>query len=104
MSKIHANPEYDNDTILEEKISEPPLYKVLLHNDDYTSMDFVVFVLMKVFRKSADAATKIMLMVHEQGIGVCGTYTREIAEAKVVMVQIMAREAGFPLKCTCERI
>ncbi len=104
MSRIHANPEHDSDIMLEEKISEPPLYNVFLHNDDYTSMDFVIFVLMKVFRKNADVATKIMLMVHENGIGLCGTYTREIAEGKVVMVQIMAREAGFPLKCTCERV
>ncbi len=104
MSKIFANPQYDSDTIVEEKVTEPPLYKVLLHNDDYTSMDFVVFVLVKVFRKSTDMAMEIMLAVHEKGIGLCGIYTREIAEGKVGMVQIMAREAGFPLRCSCEKI
>ncbi len=104
MSKIHTNSQYEDDTILDEEVCEPPLYRVLLHNDDYTSMDFVVFILVKVFRKSAEVAAEIMLSVHEKGIGICGVYTREIAEGKVAMVQIMARDAGFPLKCTCERI
>ncbi len=103
MPKGHVKKIYESDTLLDEKISEPPMYKVLLHNDDYTSMDFVVFILVKVFRKSVESATEIMLAVHEQGIGICGMYTHEIAEAKVVMVHHMARDAGFPLRCSCEK-
>ena len=83
--------------------SEPDMYKVLLHNDDYTTMEFVVHVLVQVFRKSIDEATRIMLNVHERGIGVCGLYTFEIAETKVDLVTRMARENGHPLKCTMEK-
>jgi ATP-dependent Clp protease adaptor protein ClpS len=84
-------------------ISEPPLYKVLLHNDDYTTMEFVVHVLMLVFHKSIEQATQIMLNVHQQGIGMCGLYTYEVAETKVETVTRMARENGHPLKCTMEK-
>ncbi len=83
--------------------SEPDMYKVLLHNDDYTTMEFVVHVLVQVFRKSIDEATRIMLNVHERGIGVCGLYTFEIAETKVDLVTRMARENGHPLKRTMEK-
>lgn len=99
------------DSILQDKIStadreslqEPPLYKVLLHNDDYTTMDFVVMVLQTVFDKDGDEATRIMLNVHHQGIGIAGVYTREIAETKVAIVHRLARRHQFPLKCTLER-
>ena len=84
-------------------ISEPSLYKVLLHNDDYTTMEFVVLVLMQIFHKSVEAATRIMLNVHQQGVGVCGLYTYEVAETKVETVIRMARENGHPLKCTMEK-
>jgi ATP-dependent Clp protease adaptor protein ClpS len=84
-------------------ISEPSMYKVLLHNDDYTTMEFVVHVLMQVFRKSVMEATRIMLNVHEQGIGMCGFFIYEVAETKVETVTRMARENGHPLKCTMEK-
>jgi len=86
----------------EREVREPRKYKVLLHNDDYTTMDFVVEVLVRVFRKNEAQATAIMLAVHNQGFGVCGTYTAEVAETKVDMVHRLARSAGFPLKCSME--
>lgn len=85
------------------EVKEPSMYRVLLHNDDYTSMEFVVAVLMHVFKKSVEESTRIMLNVHNTGIGVCGTYPYEVAETKVKTVQSLAREHGFPLKCTLER-
>ncbi len=103
MAKKHLNPEDSGEILLEDEVREPHKYKVLLHNDDYTSMEFVVHVLMKIFRKSLDEATTIMLSVHESGLGVCGIYTFEIAHAKVMQVRFMAREAGFPLLCTSEK-
>ena len=93
----------ESDVSTEYDIREPALYKVLLHNDDYTTMEFVVYVLMQVFHKSVEEATRIMLNVHEKGIGVCGLYPYEIAETKVETVTRMARENGHPLKCTMEK-
>ena len=87
---------------IEEDIREPSMYRVLLHNDDYTSMEFVVEVLVYVFQKSVEESTQIMLKVHREGIGLCGVYTYEVAETKVEMVELLARESGFPLKCTME--
>ncbi len=86
-----------------EDIKEPFMFKVLLHNDDYTTMEFVVFVLIQVFHKSAEEATRIMLNVHKRGMGICGLYTYEVAETKVETVMRMARENGYPLKCTMEK-
>jgi len=80
----------------EQEVEEPPMYRVLLHNDDYTTMEFVVELLMHIFNKSLEEATRIMLNVHRNGMGVCGTYTYEVAETKVEMVHQMARERGFP--------
>lgn len=85
-----------------DEIKEPSMYRVLLHNDDYTTMEFVIEVLIFVFNKSTEDATRIMLNVHRKGIGVCGVYTHEIAETKVNTVESLARERGFPLKCTME--
>ena len=86
-----------------EALQEPPLYKVLLHNDDNTTMEFVVMVLVTVFAKNSDEATRIMLNVHHQGIGIAGVYTREVAETKVAIVHRLARRHQFPLKCTLEQ-
>jgi len=88
---------------IQEDLEEPPLYRVLLHNDDYTTMQFVVEVLMVVFNKSMEEATLIMLNVHKKGVGLCGVYPYEIAETKVDTVDSLARENGFPLKCSMER-
>jgi len=85
-----------------EELSEPPLYKVLLHNDDYTTMEFVVFVLERVFHRDTAEATRIMLSVHNQGSGVAGIYTREIGETKVAVVHELARKKEFPLRCSLE--
>jgi len=84
------------------KVKKPPLYKVVLLNDDYTPMDFVVQVLKRFFGLSHDKATTVMLHVHTRGRGVAGVYTYEIAETKVVMVNDYAREHEHPLQCTLE--
>jgi ATP-dependent Clp protease adaptor protein ClpS len=86
-----------------EEIDEPSMYKVLLHNDDYTTMEFVVEILMLVFNKSPEEAVKIMLNVHHKGIGVCGVFSYEISETKVKTVNALAMQNGFPLKCTMEK-
>ena len=86
------------------KLSEPKLYRVILHNDDYTPMDFVVGVLIDIFRKSPPEANRIMLNVHYKGAGVCGTYPYEIAETKIAKVHAGARADGYPLKASMEQI
>jgi ATP-dependent Clp protease adaptor protein ClpS len=85
------------------KIERPPLFKVLLHNDDYTSMEFVVFILEQIFHKNAADAEKIMMAVHQMGVGVAGVYPFEIAEAKVDKVTMLARQKEFPLRCSLEQ-
>lgn len=86
------------------KTKKPSMYRVLLMNDDYTPMEFVIDVLMKVFNKSAEDATRIMLNVHKNGIGVCGVFTFEIAETKVTQVMNAAKRAQHPLQCTMEKV
>ena len=91
-------------TLVEPKIKEkkPKLYKVILLNDDYTPMEYVVKLLKSIFRKSESEAINIMLMVHKKGSGVCGIFTKEIAETKVFMVMKMAKNDQHPLKCIME--
>ncbi|WP_440904131.1 ATP-dependent Clp protease adapter ClpS [Catenovulum sp. SX2] len=84
-------------------VKPPPMYKVILNNDDYTPMDFVVEVLTKFFRMDLEKANQIMLTIHYEGKGVCGTFTFEIAETKVAQVNQYAREHQHPLMCTMEQ-
>jgi ATP-dependent Clp protease adaptor protein ClpS len=86
------------------KVAEPPLYKILLHNDNYTSMEFVVLLLEKVFHKSTAEATRIMLNIHQQGIGIAGVYHKEIAETKVAIVHNLAQKNEYPLRCSIEKV
>jgi ATP-dependent Clp protease adaptor protein ClpS len=102
MSPYDPDLREDLESGVEEDLQEPQMYKVLLHNDDYTTMEFVVEILQKVFHKSPSEATQIMLLVHKSGVGVCGIYTAEIAETKVEMVHHLARKSGYPLKCSME--
>jgi len=85
-----------------EQVALPPLYNVLMHNDDYTTMEFVIEVLREVFHKPATEAEKIMLTIHFQGVGYCGTYPYAIAETKADQVRLRARKSGFPLRCSLE--
>ena len=85
-----------------ERLKRPPLFRVLLHNDDFTTMEFVIEVLKHVFGKSDADAFSIMWAVHTQGLGVAGVYTYEVAEMKVERVSQMAREQEYPLLCTLE--
>ena len=91
--------------LLESKpiIKKPSMYKVILLNDDYTPMEFVVYVLQKIFNKNQEAATQIMLHVHQKGIGVCGVYTYEVAEVKSKTVVDFAKKNQHPLQCTVEK-
>ncbi len=85
------------------KTKRPSMYKVLLLNDDYTPMEFVVNVLEQIFRKSQEEAMRIMLHIHQKGVGICGVYTYEVAETKVVEVTEHARKNQHPLQCTLEK-
>jgi ATP-dependent Clp protease adaptor protein ClpS len=89
-------------TNVEEELTEPPMFRVLLHNDDFTTKEFVVKILVTVFGKSLEAATQLMWAVHKNGVGVCGIYPFEIAETKITIVTATARENGFPLQSTME--
>ena len=85
------------------KTKKPSMYKVLMLNDDYTPMEFVVHVLEHFFNKSREDATRIMLHVHTRGVGICGVYTYEVAETKVTQVMDLARQNQHPLQCTIEK-
>ncbi len=89
-------------TINKQKLQPPRMYKVLMHNDDYSTMEFVILVLQKFFNKNHDDAQSIMLSVHQKGFGVCGIYTYEVAESKVAKVVKYARDNGHPLQCSTE--
>lgn len=86
----------------DQKLKKPQLYRVLLHNDDYTTMEFVVMVLMTVFHHQQAEAVRIMLQVHHEGIGVAGVYSFEIAESKAARVLELARHNEYPLQCSVE--
>lgn len=85
------------------KTKKPAMYKVLMLNDDYTPMEFVVHVLERFFSKNREEATRIMLQVHRRGVGVCGVFTYEVAETKVTQVMDFARQHQHPLQCTLEK-
>lgn len=89
-------------TVKKTKLQPPRKYKVIMHNDDYTTMEFVVLVLQKYFNKTISEAQAIMLEVHTRGFGICGIFTYEVAESKVAKVTKYARENGHPLKCSTE--
>ena len=98
--------QHDSNTVVEEsrpKLKKPSLYKVVLLNDDFTPMEFVVMVLEKVFNKKSEEATKIMLHVHKNGMGGCGTFTYEVAESKCKDVMDLAKKNEHPLQCTMEK-
>ena len=101
-SNISSN---DTGTVIEEKIEikKPSFYQVLIMNDDYTPMEFVILVLERFFKKSRAEATQIMLHVHQKGMGVCGLYPYEIAETKIVQVMDYAKKNQHPLQCTMEK-
>jgi ATP-dependent Clp protease adaptor protein ClpS len=84
------------------KVKRPSMYKVLMHNDDYTTMEFVIHALQKFFGKNYDEAHAIMLKIHHEGLGLCGIYTHEVAESKTAKVNKYSRSKGHPLKCTFE--
>ncbi|EQC47984.1 ATP-dependent Clp protease adapter ClpS [Bacteriovorax sp. Seq25_V] len=88
--------------ITRKKLKRPPRYKVLLHNDDYTTMEFVIYVLEKIFGKNQEEAYAIMLLVHNEGRGVCGIFSYEVAESKMKKVSLEAKQNGHPLLCTME--
>ena len=98
----------DNNSLIKtqtkNKLKKPSLYKVLILNDDYTPMEFVVYLLKSFFNKSNEEATKIMLHVHQNGIGVCGIFSYEIAETKVIQVLDTSRKNNHPLQCTMEKV
>ena len=104
MGKTLSKPKERIDSHIHEDFDEPSRFKVLLHNDDYTTMDFVVMILQSVFNKDMEAATEIMLNVHKKGVGVAGIYSRDVAETKVAVVHELSRKNEHPLKCTMEEV
>lgn len=103
MDEFDINPDEGIEIKERREVASPPLYKVYLINDDYTTMDFVIHILQSVFHKPPVEATQIMLHVHKNGKGLAGIYAREIAETKTVTVNDLAQQNGFPLKCTMEK-
>ncbi len=100
--KYESDSEVVTETKQDQKLQKPRLYKVLLHNDNYTTRDFVVAVLRGVFHKSETDAVRVMMHVHYNGIGVAGVYTYEVAETKIRLVEQLAREHEFPLRLSME--
>ena len=102
MTKTLTTPQLDNATGKQQRNAKPNLFKVFMHNDDYTTMDFVIEILQSIFHKESAEATFLMLQIHRRGQVLCGLYPFEIAETKVAKVHRQARAAGFPLRCTFE--
>lgn len=105
MSELDQSSQYDDDIAVQEaapKLKRPPLYKVVLLNDDFTPMDFVIEILIDFFAMTEEQATQVMLHVHTQGVGVCGVFSKDVAETKVEIVNNYARENQHPLMCAME--
>ncbi len=102
--KFHIDDDQESGikTIDRQKVKRPPRFKVLMHNDDYTTMEFVIYILEKIFKKNKIEAEAIMLKIHHDGVGLCGVFTYEIAETKMAQVHKLAKENGHPLKCSLE--
>ena len=96
--------ELEGDLGLQDKVSEPKMYRVVMHNDHYTTMEFVIDTLVQVFRKEEPEAYRIMMQIHQQGSGICGVFTLDIALTKIAEVHRRAREKSFPLKCSHEEV
>jgi len=94
----------EGDVKNDQEIREPNMYRVILHNDDYSTMDFVIEVLISIFHKPAADATRIMVDVHKKGMGICGVYTYDIAATRVARVHQLAKKREFPLKCSLEEV
>nr|CRH05431.1 ATP-dependent Clp protease adapter protein clpS [Candidatus Magnetococcus massalia] len=102
MSEHDHDIEQEGEVVTATEVTEPPMYKIFLLNDDFTPMEFVVDILIELFRKNEQEATQIMLTIHHEGVGLCGIFPREIAETKVAQVHQTARSHGHPLKCRME--
>ncbi len=100
--RLTASLSEKTDSSLEYDLREPPMYRVIMHNDHYTTMDFVVEVLQKVFHKSTLEASALMMQIHRSGSAQCGVFVYDVAATKVARVHRMAKEQGFPLRCTIE--
>jgi len=102
--EMSGNPDFEESSgiAVEDEVKKPKMYRVLMHNDDYTTMEYVILVLKKFFSKNQSEAEQIMLKIHNSGIGLCGIYTFEIAEAKTIQVSKHARGNGQPLRVTFE--
>ena len=97
-------PQISQESLTEIFLEEPSLFRVLLLNDDKTTMEFVVFVLVEIFDKTSDEAIKVMLQIHKEGSGVCGIYTYDVAELKANQVVEIARQKGYPLRVEIEEV
>lgn len=104
MSMTIHNSSEEFETSLNTDIKEPSMYNVIMHNDHYTTMDFVIEVLRTVFHKNEEEATKLMLQIHNSGSTICGIYIFDIANTKVNHVHSLARRKGFPLRCSLEEV
>lgn len=107
MSDFDPSKDSEGDLAIQEakpKLKRPPLYKVILLNDDFTPMDFVIEILMDFFAMSEEKATQVMLQIHTRGMGVCGTYSKDVAETKVYIVNDYSRAHQHPLLCSMEEV